>query len=124
MDFVANVPNRYRAFDIPQVYTPALLDQAAAYLDAADRLIAGAEPIYTERVAFVRRGLEYTRLLVAIRAAMQRYEASQLKDEEAKAEVLALWDQAGRMAKTFPEFAVNWVNTFSKPPAPGADNNG
>lgn len=122
MDFVANVPNRYRAFDIPQVYTPALLDQAAAYLDAADRLVAGAEPIYTERVAFVRRGLEYTRLLVAIRAAMQRYEASQLKDEEAKAEVLALWDQAGRMAKTFPEFAVNWVNTFSKPPAPGADN--
>lgn len=67
-------------------------------------------------MAFVRSGLEYTRLLVAIRSGMQRFEASQGQDETAKAEVLALWEQAGRMAKTFPEFAVNWVNTFGKPP--------
>jgi hypothetical protein len=112
MDFVKESPNRYRAYDIPQKYTPELLAKAQTLLDAAAAKASGADAKYTRRVAFMRCGFDYTKLVVDTRAWMQRFEAGKGKDEQAKARVLANWDAVEKMKKTFPEFAVNWQAVF------------
>jgi len=119
-DFLREVPNRHRAFDIPRKYTAALFAQAEALLNQADAKLAGAPDLYRRRVAFVRTGLEYTRMVVDTRAAMQKVEQSKGSDAEASARVKACWDAAARMRTTFSPLAINWIAVFRGPG--GGDN--
>ena len=112
MDFVKEVPNRYRAYDIPQKYTPELLTKAQSLLDAAMTKAVGADEKYRRRIAFMRCGFDYTKLVVETREAMQTFEASKCKDAAAKIKVLACWNTAGKMKDTFPQFAINWQAVF------------
>ena len=112
MAFVREVPNRMRAFDIPRKYTPELLAQAESLLNQADAKLRGAPDIYRQRVAFVRCGLDYTRLVVDTRRWMQQVEAGKGKDADAIAKVNANWETAARMRTTFPAFAINWIAVF------------
>ncbi|HUU93120.1 MAG TPA: hypothetical protein VM238_18155, partial [Phycisphaerae bacterium] len=64
------------------------------------------------RVAFVRCGLDYTRLVVDTRRWMQQVEAGKGKDADAIAKVNANWETAARMRTTFPAFAINWIAVF------------
>jgi len=118
MEFVREAPNRMRAFDIPRKYTPELLAEAESLLDRAEARLAGAPEIYRRRVAFVRCGLEFTRLVVDTRRWMQRVEQSKGKDAEAIAKVKANWETAAKMKATFPPFAINWIAVFRE----GGDN--
>jgi hypothetical protein len=118
MAFVREVPNRMRAFDIPRQYTPELLAQAGSLLNQADARLAGAPEIYRKRVAFLRCGLDYTRLVVDTRRWMQQVEQSKGKDADAVAKVKANWETAARMRQTFPPFAINWIAVFRE----GGDN--
>jgi hypothetical protein len=111
--FVDEVPNRYRAYDIPQRYTPELLAEAESLLDQAATKVAGGPEIYGQRIEFVRAGLQHTRLVVDTRKWMQRVEEG--KDDEAVARVKANWKKAAEMRESLPEFAVNYQAVFSQP---------
>ena len=120
MEFVAEEPSRQRAYDIPKKYTPELLAQAQSHLDAAAQRLAGADEKYRRRLSFIRCGLDYTRLVVDTRAWMQKFEASNGKDADAKAKVLANWQRVETAKKQFPEFAINWQAVF-RAPMPGGE---
>ena len=51
---------------------------------------------------------------------MQKFEAGQGKDTEAKAQLLANWDKVQRMKEEFPPFAINWQAVF-RVPTPGGE---
>lgn len=111
-EFVGASPNRYRFFNLPEKYTPAFFAEARAHLDAAAQKLVGADEKHRRRLDFTRYGLEFSKLVVDTRAAMQQFEASKGKDEEAKARVLACWDRAEAMKKQSPPFAINWNAVF------------
>jgi hypothetical protein len=121
MEFAVAKPSRFRAFDMPEKYTSDLLAKAQAHLDDAAKKLATADEKYRRRLAFVRCGLDYTRLVVDTRAWMQKFEASKCKDADAKAHVLANWKRAEMMKKEFPSFAVNWQAVFREPGTGGKD---
>ena len=113
--FVDEVPNRYRAFDIPQRYTPELLTEAESLLDRAAAKVVGGPQIHGRRIEFLRAGLEHTRLVVDTRRWMQKVEESKGKDDEAVARVKANWEKGAEMRDSLPEFAVNYQAVFSQP---------
>ena len=115
MEFVAEEPSRHRAFDLPKKYTPALFAKAQSHLDAAARKLGAADEKYRRRLHFIQCGLDYSKLVVETRAGMQRLEASNGRDEDAKANVLANWERVAQMKKAFPDFAVNWQAVFREP---------
>jgi hypothetical protein len=115
MEFVAEEPSRHRAFDLPKKYTPALFAKAQLHLDAAARKLGASDEKYRRRLHFIQCGLDYSKLVVETRAGMQRLEASNGRDEDAKANVLANWERVAQMKKAFPDFAVNWQAVFREP---------
>jgi hypothetical protein len=117
MEFVTEKPSSYRAFNIPEKYTAELFAKARVYLDSATTKLATADEKYSRRLHFTRCGFEFAKLVVDTRAAMQKFESSKGKDEEAKARVLANWERAAVMKKEFPNFAINWMATFNSPGA-------
>lgn len=120
MEFVAEEPSRQRAYDIPKKYTPELLARAQSHLDSAAKKLVDADDKYRRRLAFVRCGLDYTKLVVDTRLWMQKLEASHGKDADAKARVLANWQRVETLKKQFPEFAINWQAVF-RAPVPGGE---
>lgn len=115
MQFVKDVPNRMRRFDIPQKYTPEWFTKAEAVLNQAEAKLTGTEGKYLQRLAFVRAGLEHTRLVVNTRSWMQKFEASKGKDKEAKTKVLADWATAEQRKKSGPPYAINYQRTYWQP---------
>lgn len=115
MAFVKEVPNRHRAFHIPRRYTPDFFTRAGALLDRAESMLGDAPEKYRRRLAFVRAGLNYTRLVVDTRSWMQKVEQGGGKDAAAIARVKANWDAAADMKKTAPPFAIDWVPVFLQP---------
>ncbi|MEW6359043.1 MAG: DUF4838 domain-containing protein [Planctomycetota bacterium] len=120
MAFVKDIPNRYRAFDIHSRYTPEWFAKAESLLDQAAAKLKDAPEKYRKRVAFVRCGLDYTKLVVDTRAWMQKFEAGKGQDADAKARVLANWQRVETMKRDFPEFAINWLPVFHLP-KPGGE---
>lgn len=114
-DFIRDVPNRYRAYDIPQRYTPELLAKAEALLDRADSQVAGGPEIYGRRIEFLRAGLQYTRFVVDTRRWMQQVEESEGHDTRSVEAVLANWEKAPDMIQHLPPFAINYVPVFRQP---------
>lgn len=120
MEFVAAEPSRQRAYDIRKKYKPELLAEAQSHLDAAAKQLAGSDEKYHRRLAFIRCGLDYTKLVVDTRTWMQKFEASKGTDAEAKAQVLTNWQRVETMKREFPPFAINWQAVF-RVPAPGGE---
>jgi hypothetical protein len=123
MDFVAEVPSRHRAFDLPKKYTPELFAQAQAHLDAAAKKLASADEKYRRRLHFIQYGLDYAKLVVDTRAWMQKLEASKGQDANAKVKVQANWTRAEQMKQEAPAHAINWQAVFRKPDNGGGDGN-
>lgn len=115
MEFVTENPSPFRAFDLPAKYTPALFDEAQAHLDSAMTKLAAADEKFLRRLHFTRCGLEFAKVVVDTRAAMQEFEASNSTDEVAKARILANWERTDVMRKEFPDLAINWNAVFQKP---------
>lgn len=111
-DFVSRVPNKNRVFGLPSVYTPEFFAKAGSLLEKADAKLAGADDKYKKRVDFVRRGFEFTRLLIDTRTLMQKFEESNLKDSKTADKVKQNWVTADKMRKEFPPFAINFNAVF------------
>ena len=116
-DLVQKMPNRHRAFLLPQWYTETWFTRAEDILDRAAAKLPEPAGVYGERLAFVRAGLKYARLLVDTRRHMQRLEATGDADSAAAARVRAAWKTAAAMKDSFPPFAVNFQPVFRKPDA-------
>ncbi len=124
MEFVNANPNRFRAFEMPEKYTPGLFAEARRMLDAADAKLAGADEKYRRRLEFARCGFEFTQAVMDIRSAMSQFEASNKKDDAAKARVLAGWERVNKMKTEFPKWAINWNAVMREPgPEPGEKRN-
>ena len=119
MEFVAEETSRYRAFDLPKKYTPALFAQAQSHLDAAAAKLIAADEKYLRRLHFIQCGLDYSKLVADTRAAMQKFEAGKGQDADAKARVLANWQRAETMKQEFPAFAINWQAVWRAPGSGG-----
>ena len=123
MEFVAEEPSRFRAFDLPKKYTPELFAQAQAHLDTAAKKLAAADEKYRRRLHFIQYGLDYAKLLVDTRAWMQKLEASKGQDIAAKAKVETNYSRAEQMKQNAPAHAINWQAVFRLPGFGGGDGN-
>jgi hypothetical protein len=88
-------------FGVPEVYTPAVLEQADALLRSAERKAEG-EPKYADRIALFRLGFEYSRRLIRARALMIGMEQAGMEDPETVGEVEAIWKEIDRLRKSRP----------------------
>jgi hypothetical protein len=91
----------------PAIYNPTFFDQAYALLDRAAKAVAAEPGPYGKRVAFIRAGLDYTRLIVGIRAIMEgNTKGGKLTAEQDK-QVRADWAAIEQLCKEQP-MAINW----------------
>ena len=89
-----------------EVYDKAFFDKANKLLDDAAKKVAGAPAKYAERLAFTRVGLDYTRLVADLRAAMAKVKKS--KDPNADKQARTLWEQIDQLKKKYPD-AIRWT---------------
>lgn len=97
---------RYQATDVyPDAYSQELLQRAQEHLERARESVAGGDPEYAERVAFIQSGLDFTRLQLDVMQAMAAVRASRGADvaavERAAASIAArdaFYDSASPLA--------------------------
>lgn len=107
-NFLAAEAERYS--NILEVYDSALLAEAYGHLDAAAEAVHHADPVHAERVAFVRAGLDYLRLVTEIHHLMQRVEAGGADMEEAANRVRAKWVKIEELHESHPHALTwNWI---------------
>jgi Domain of unknown function (DUF4838) len=105
----------------PEVFNKAFFAKAYGFLDQASKTLEGKPEIYRKRVAFVRVGLDYTKLIMNIRVLMRRYDESKKKDLEAAKQARAAWGKIEELRKAnpnkrnSPDLPINWV-----PAGPGS----
>lgn len=84
---------------VPRIYHPAFLQEAEALLDRADAKAAAAPERYAQRIAFVRAGFDFTRLMAANVPLMERVRASGGRDVAAVRQVEKHWEQIAAISK-------------------------
>ncbi len=89
----------------PELYTEELLALLAGHLSQALKKTDGASGIFSERVAFVRSGLAYTRRLMEITRAMNGYWDA--PDERVADTVREWWAAQEALCAEYPH-AINW----------------
>jgi hypothetical protein len=103
--------SRYRANLPPlflQVYSQEFLKEAEALLREAETKTATGREAYRQRVAFVRAGFEFTRLMMEGAAAMTKVRASAGKDAEAVRAGIEVWDKIEKLRGAAGPFAINY----------------
>ncbi len=93
-----------------EVWNKAFFDDAYARLDQAAKEVAGVEEKYGKRIAFVRAGLDYLRLLREMEPFIDRMAATKGKDPAAKAAAQAKWDEIWKEIRLIPKqhpFAIS-----------------
>ncbi|MCA1809494.1 MAG: DUF4838 domain-containing protein [Kiritimatiellia bacterium] len=99
-----NITQHYAEY--AAVYNEEIFERAAALLDQAQRL-AGESPDILKRVQFIRAGLAYTRLAVATRVLIDRFENSKGEDAAAREQAIANWEALDRLQDEYPD-VINW----------------
>ena len=93
-----------------EVWNQAFFDHAYARLDQAAAETAGGEPVYGQRVAFVRAGLDYLRLIREMEPFIDRMAETKGKEPEAKAAAQAKWEEIFKEIETIKKeypFAIS-----------------
>ncbi|MFN2352605.1 MAG: DUF4838 domain-containing protein, partial [Kiritimatiellia bacterium] len=90
-----------------EVYDQAFFDKVYGLLDRAAQKTADAPAKYAARVAFVRVGLDYTKIMADLRQYMTRVIDSKGRDKEADQAARAQWDQIEALKEAHPA-ALNW----------------
>ena len=99
----------YRAGDgdYPDVYDDAFFDKAYGLLDSAANAVSTGPAKYRDRVAFLRAGLDFTRLATENRALAARYRESQKSDTEAAQQMRDNYEKIRQICEQHP-YAINW----------------
>ena len=98
--------------DMPKVYTKNVMAKAGRFLDRAAAKTR-EHPKYRRRVAVVRTGFEYTRLLMEARVLLARFDESKQRDIQAFERALAVWEDVEKLWRDNPK-ALNM--RFLRPP--------
>lgn len=91
-------------FTFPQLYTAGLLGESQARLERAAAAVP-ADSLHAKRVAFIRAGLDYTRMTVENIVLMGRYWKQ--KDAAIAAQVKQNWVAIEKLVAAHP-YAINW----------------
>lgn len=111
-----SVNNGISQLAIGHVYTDKIIADFDSRLAAAAAVLAGGPEIYRERLAFTEAGWDYTKIIIAIRHAMERYEISGNTDQQAAQEVLDYWEYVqNNLRGTIPEHVVSFMRVFNQP---------
>ena len=96
--------------DERKVWTEAFMSDAYALLDQAAKEAGPGAEVYAKRVAFVRAGLDYLRLMLEMEPLIDRLNETKAQDPEARKAAQARWKAAWveleRIKKEHP-FAIN-----------------
>lgn len=92
-------------FNFPKLYTDELLRRAGQHLVNAESRVEDAPAVFRQRVAFVRSGLTYSRLLVDTIRSMESYWRT--RDSAIASRVESNWKSMEQLCEDYP-FAVNW----------------
>jgi hypothetical protein len=107
--------SRYR-FNLPplfqQIYKGELLNEADALFREAQTKTATGPEVYGQRVAFVRAGFEFTRLMMQGAAVMTKVRASDGKDAEAVRAGIEIWDKIEKLDRAADPLAINYGLTL------------
>jgi len=93
-----------------EVWNKAFFDDAYARLDQAAKEAVSGDEKYVKRVAFVRSGLDYLRLIREMEPFIDRMAAMKGKDPAAKAAAQAKWDTIWKEIRLIPQhhpFAIS-----------------
>lgn len=90
-----------------EVYDKAFFDKANAFLDSADKKLAGKPEIYLKRVNFFRVGLEYSRLTISNYELMNKYMKSKKTDTASADQVRENWKVIEKLVADNP-YTINW----------------
>lgn len=95
--------------DKPQAeaWDDVFFTSAYGFLDEAAQAVEGEPEIYADRLAFVRSGLDYTRLILENRELIARLRESQGEDAEAETAARANWEEIIEINEAHPA-ALNW----------------
>ncbi len=97
---------RYALPDIfVRIYSPEWMARVEAVLQQAEAKVADSG-LYQRRVAFVRTGFDFTRLLVQTIPLMTRVRESQAKDGEAVRQVQANWEAIAALGEKAEPYAL------------------
>ncbi|MFW6457592.1 MAG: DUF4838 domain-containing protein [Planctomycetota bacterium] len=89
------------------IYDSAFFEEAYSLLDQAAENVGNDVIKYKERIAFLRVGLDYTRLMTANRELMAQFRASDEQDMDLAEQITKNWEEIGRISAEYPE-AMNW----------------
>jgi len=95
-DFTRRVQEQIERL-FPAVYSDNFLRRAGELLDNAEAKVAGGPEVYGKRVAFVRAGYEFTRLMMETIPLMKRVRETGGKDAEAVRQAVANWEAIERI---------------------------
>ncbi len=92
---IGNAATRIGYDKVPEreVWNQEFLDDAYARLDKAAKEVANADEKYGKRVAFVRAGLDYLRLMLEMQPFIDRMVETGGKDADANAAAQAKWEE-------------------------------
>jgi len=102
---VDDYPGEANGYD--EVYDQAFFDRAYGLLDRAASRAAGAPEKFRRRIAFVRVGLDHTRLVSELRALSRTMLLKGFDDDGAADPVRAKWDEVQKNAERIP-YAIHW----------------
>lgn len=91
--------------DFPDLYDDDLLGRAEKHLDSAAEQVAGKNNVYSDRIAFVRAGLDFTKLLVENISLMSGYWDD--PNDRVAEEVRKNWAKIEQIPVKHP-YSINW----------------
>ncbi|MFO7907961.1 MAG: DUF4838 domain-containing protein [Planctomycetota bacterium] len=95
-----------------QVYNPEFLARADRVLQRAAEELADQPEVYRQRVAFVRAGFDFTRLMIECIPLMERVRESEGRDAEAVRQASANWDRIEEIAEETDPYGF-WFRVIS-----------
>ncbi len=98
---------------LEEVYTAELLNRAAALLDTAAAATIDADPIFAQRVEFVRTGLEFSKIQMELIALMNRVRESKGTDGDAVVRAFELVNQRTAYFSKYNGVALSsWFRSY------------
>ncbi len=118
-DFVEETvhPLIYEGQSIADTWDESFFQRANGHLDSALEVLDGEPEIFTERVGFVRAGLDYWDAMFEARKHMDRFRESGGQDKESEEKALTIWLERIRplvLSETYPN-AIN--SSYARPGA-------
>ena len=103
-----------------EIYTPELIEDAREIMDRARGKAAEENRIYSERVEFVRAGLEFVAANMKVVPFMERVRRSDGRNREAVDQAVRLCAERDALLAAAPPFAIDQIHFQQRVVEPGS----